>query len=90
MTQADYGLRGFQTLCGRKRAAFWRAQGFPNLVLARAALAAKRARERNAKQTFSPFALSEYDIRDLPSHNKDYVNYDAATDRPRKRRTPKP
>jgi hypothetical protein len=27
---------------GRKRAAFWRAQGFPNLVLARAAKAEKR------------------------------------------------
>jgi hypothetical protein len=32
----------FNRMCGLKRAAFWRAQNFPNLVLARAAKAEKR------------------------------------------------
>jgi hypothetical protein len=35
------GRRLRSKLNGRKRAAFWRTLGFPNLVLARAALAEK-------------------------------------------------
>jgi hypothetical protein len=47
---------------GRKRAAFWRALGFPNLVLARDAKAEKR-RQRNLEEwkreelRRTPFAL---------------------------------
>jgi hypothetical protein len=39
---------------GQKRAAFWRVQGFPNLVLARTAKAAKhqRAQARAAEEEF--------------------------------------
>jgi hypothetical protein len=39
---------------GQKRAAFWRVQGFPNLVLARTAKAAKhqRAQARAADEEF--------------------------------------
>jgi len=49
---SDDGRRGFQRLCGLHRAAYWRALGFPNLALARAArarnLAGKRMEEAKA------------------------------------------
>jgi hypothetical protein len=64
---------------GRKRAAFWRNLGFPNLVRARAAKAKKReqrlrlARIQAAKR-FSPFAiideLSSYDGLSLEHPSK--------------------
>jgi len=54
----------------RRRAAFWRSLGFPNLVRARAAKAKKREQrlrlERiQAAKRFSPFAM----IDDLSSYN---------------------
>jgi hypothetical protein len=46
----------FDRLCGLHRAAFWRKQGFPNLVRARAAMAKIRAERRRQEATrqFSP------------------------------------
>jgi hypothetical protein len=38
----DFARYCFNRMCGLHRAAFWRTQGFPNLVLARAAKAEKR------------------------------------------------
>jgi hypothetical protein len=51
--------RAFNRLCGLHRAAFWRELGFPNLVLARAALARKVAKSKALEQArlFSPFAI---------------------------------
>ena len=42
---------------GLKRAAFWRKLGFPNLVLARAARAKKRALARAAAADVGPYDL---------------------------------
>jgi hypothetical protein len=52
----------FNRLCGLHRAAFWREQGFPNLVRARAALANKvrmrRLEEWKRKELQrTPFAI---------------------------------
>ena len=44
MRTGTSGYTAFARYRGRLRAAFWRALGFPNLVLARAAKAAKRQR----------------------------------------------
>lgn len=58
MDRRAIGLRLHHRMCGLGRARFWRSLGFPNLVRARAALAAKRDRERaqRAARAFSPFA----------------------------------
>jgi hypothetical protein len=40
---------------GPKRAAFWRAPGFPNLVLARAAKARNRTSDSNKKDSSGPW-----------------------------------
>lgn len=48
------GLLARKRMLGLKRAAVWRELGFANLVLARAALAAKRARAK--ARAFSPYA----------------------------------
>jgi len=52
---------------GLKRAAYWREQGFPNLVLARAAMAKIRAerRQQEAGRRFSPFAIPGEPYEDL-------------------------
>lgn len=42
-------LRGFRTLCGRRRAAYWRSLGYPNLQKAWAAHSANAARRREEK-----------------------------------------
>lgn len=58
------GLKQYCRIAGRGRARFWRALGFPNLVLAREARWGKlRARKQlEEAQRFSPFA----DPRDMP------------------------
>jgi hypothetical protein len=60
MTLSEHGLRAFRHQCGIGRARFWRTLGFPNLVLARAARAKKRAASR--AKAFSPYANPD----DLP------------------------
>lgn len=42
---------------GRKRAAFWRLQGFPNLVLARAARWKGHVKKTDAAKLETPFKL---------------------------------
>src|SRR5215831_20012724 len=57
----------FDRMCGLHRAAFWREQGFPNLVRARAAMAKireQRRREEAARQ-FSQFAIKGERYEDL-------------------------
>jgi hypothetical protein len=57
----------YHRLAGLHRAAFWREQGFPNLVRARAAWAricAERRRQKAAKQ-FSQFAISGEHYEDM-------------------------
>jgi hypothetical protein len=57
----------FDRLCGLHRAAFWRKQGFPNLVRARAAMAKIRAerRRQEAARQFSQFAIKSEHYEDL-------------------------
>jgi hypothetical protein len=57
---------------GRRRAAFWRSLGFPNLVRARAAMAKIRAerRRQEAARLFSPFAIKGERYEDLLSPPK--------------------
>ena len=63
-TDSQSGYRGRCTLGGLRRAAFWAAQGWPNLVLARAAKAGKR-QERLKREEWAlaraanPFALPQ-------------------------------
>jgi hypothetical protein len=50
---------------GRHRAAFWRAQGFPNLVRAREVRAANRARVKEAAELARRQALLAGNIENL-------------------------